>query len=351
MSQLDQNITSDLLDDRVVRMIGIPFFGIVIPSATGILDFSQLEIVTIMMHFAYFILLAFIIWQGNRWLLIKYYPVFYNSDSPVQKYILMLGLNILYTGPISILMLFGWKHFTESSRVEDKSLLITVAAIVVCVIFVTNVYEKVLFMAQRDNVRIKTSELEQAKIQAELDALKSQVDPHFMFNSLNGLSHLVEKDSKKAQKFIENLADIYRYILKSKDRNLVFLRDEITFIKAYADLMQIRYEQNFQLKIDLDEAFENTWLIPPVSVMVAVENATKHNEISSKKPLVVEISNGDGVVKVTNVIELRRNAFESTKLGLENLNDRFEKTIGSGITVNDEDGKFELIMPLIKLQG
>lgn len=349
MKQNKGNATGELLDDRIVRLIGIPFFGIVIPSATGILDFNTLTLGSSLLHFPYFILLAFIVWQGNRWLLIKYYPIFYNSDSVLQKYVLMIGLNILYTAPVSLVILFGWKFMAGRLEVENRLLLITAAAVVICVIFVTNIYEKVLFIAQRDNEKIKTAELEQAKIQAELDALKNQIDPHFMFNSLNGLSHLVQHDSDKAQHFIENLADIYRYILKSKKNNLVFLRDEIEFIEAYASLMQIRHENNFQLALDIDQSMGDKYLIPPVSIMVAVENAAKHNEISSRKPLIVNVWNVENSIVVSNVIELKRKAFESTKVGLENLNDRFEKTVGNGIIINSSAGTFELKMPIVKL--
>lgn len=349
MKKKEETTPGELLDDRIVRLIGIPFFGIVIPSATGILDFGVLSLGELILHFGYFIFLALIIWQGNRWLLIKYYPIFYNSDSVIQKYVLMIGLNVLFTGPLATIMLFGWKYLSNSTLVSNRILLITTVAIVICVIFVTNIYEKVLFIAQRDNEKIKSVELEQAKVQAELDALKNQIDPHFMFNSLNGLSHLVENDPQKAQLFIENLAEIYRYILKSKNNNLVFLRDEISFIEAYASLMQIRYEENFQVDIHIDNVTRNDYLIPPVSIMVALENAAKHNEISSKKPLIINIRNVDDQLFVSNVIELKRKAFESTKLGLANLNDRFEKTIGKGIHVNSSSGSFVLKMPLIKL--
>ncbi len=341
--------TSDLLDDRLVRFIGIPFFGTVIPSATGLINFELLTAVQTIPHFMYFILLALVIWQGNRWLLIKYYPVFYNSDSTLQKYVLMIGLNILYTGPISAIMLFGWKFITGSNHVSDQILLITIIANVICVIFVTNIYEKVLFMAQRDHSKVETAKLEQAKTQAELDALKNQIDPHFMFNSLNGLSHLVEKDSEKAQLFIDHLSGIYRYILKSKDTNLVFVRDELSFIKAYADLMQIRYSTNFSIHITIDKAVMEHCLIPPVSLMVALENATKHNEISTKNPLLVTISSRDECIEISNPIVLRQQAFESNKVGLSNLNDRFKKTVKKGIDIHSDENVFTVTLPIIKV--
>ena len=193
MKQKGTQSTSDLLDDRLVRLIGIPFFGTVIPSATGLINFEETSAIQVVPHFFYFMILALFVWQGNRWLLVRYYPIFYNSDSMLQKYVLMIGLNILFTGPISALMLFGWKYFTDGDHITNQILLVTIIAIIVCVIFVTNVYEKVLFIAQRDHSKIENAKLEQAKTQAELDALKNQIDLHFMFNSLNGLSHLIEK--------------------------------------------------------------------------------------------------------------------------------------------------------------
>ena len=335
------------VDDRMVRIIGIPFFGLVIPTATGLLVLNAFNWSTIGALF-YFILMAGLIWEGNRWLLFRFYPVVLDTRSLFQKYVLMIGLNILYTSPISVGMLYLWDGITLHANLTREVLLVTVAVIVVCVIFVTNVYEKVLFSRHNELEQKKMDQLERAKIEVELEVLKNQIDPHFMFNSLNSLSYLIENDSKRAQEFVENLAEVYRYILRNKDRNLVLLRDEMTFMSSYAALMKLRHEQGFQLIIK--EPFDEDYLIPPVSLMVALENAVKHNEVSSNNPLVVEVEQGDETIEVRNPISLRRNIKGSTKIGLINLRERFVKTLSRDIHIYQDNGYFIVQMPLLKIE-
>ncbi len=334
------------LDDKLVRMIGIPFFGIVIPSATGLIDVSTGSPWTALLSYLYFILIAGIVWEGNRWLLFRYYPLFFAGNSAIQKYVLIIGLNILYTAPLSMAMLLLWKWVGGMDTIGRNTLLITTAVIVVCVIFVTNVYEKVLFAKHSDQEKMKMEQLQHAKVQAELDALKNQVDPHFIFNTLNSLSFLVEHDADKAQKFIDNLANVYRYILQSKDRDLVLLRDEMAFLQAYATLMTLRHEDAFRMKLNIDKSSRTHYLIPPISLMVAIENAVKHNEVSKTNPLIIEVKQDGHQISVSNRIVPRRFPYESTKVGLQNLNDRFEKTLGAAISIVESDHDFTLVLPL-----
>lgn len=338
------------VDDRLVRLIGIPFFGFVIPSATGLLDLSALTWGIAFIHYLYFTFCAWMIWEGNRWLLFRYYPIFLKSNSILQKYILMIGLNIFYTAPVSFGLLAGW-GWVSGVPVSPIILFATVAVIVVCVIFVTNVYEKALFVQHTDQEQIRIEQLERAKIQAELTALKNQVDPHFMFNTLNSISYLTEHDPPKAQAFIEHLAEVYRYILRSKEKDLVLLRDEIQFMKSYASLMKLRYEEGFHLNLDLEPASGTHYLIPPVSMMVAVENAVKHNETSNRYQLVVNIQQKASEIVISNVMVARKQAHESNQTGLENLHDRFEKTLGKGIEISREGGVFSLRLPLLTLSA
>lgn len=351
MSEIKNNKQESVwLDDRLVRLIGVPFFGIVIPSSTGLLKLDALLAWETALHYLYFILIAGVVWEGNRWLLFRYYPVFFASNSVLQKYVLMIGLNVLFTAPISLLMLFGWKWATGDITIPKETLFATMAITVVCVIFVTNVYEKVLFAKHSDNEKLKIEQLEQAKVLAELEALKNQVDPHFMFNTLNSLSFLVEHDAERAQQFIENLADVYRYILKSKEKDLVLLEDEVSFMKAYVGLMQLRHEEAFTINLKLNDAQKHSYLIPPVSMMVALENAVKHNEVSKSSPLIVDVLQDADNILISNLISVRKIARESTQVGLKNLNDRFEKTLGLSIEIDKENNRFTLRLPLLKLQ-
>jgi LytS/YehU family sensor histidine kinase len=119
---------------------------------------------------------------------------------------------------------------------------------VICVLFVTHVYETVFMVKEQQNEQIRNSELERAKAEAELAALKNQVDPHFMFNSLNTLTHLINVDAPRALEFTENLAEVYRYILSQKDQTLVLLDDELDFTHKYTDLLHLRFGEALIIK-------------------------------------------------------------------------------------------------------
>jgi len=191
--------------------------------------------------------------------------------------------------------------------------------------------------------------LEKAKIQAELEALKNQIDPHFMFNALNAISYLIDKDTLQAQKFIDNLAEVYRYILKSKDKDLVLLEDELVFVNAYAELIRLRYNESFHLHMELDAGRSMNFLVPPISIMVAIENVVKHNEMSEKHRMTLRIKQDEDSLVISNVIKLKKQVTNSTKTGLKNLNERFEKLVGRSILINDSEGIFRLQLPLLKL--
>lgn len=337
------------IDDRMVRLIGVPFFGLVIPSATGLISIARLSKLQLLCFYAYFIFIAWIVWEGNRYLRDQFYNVFIKNESSLQKYVMMMVLKVFYTAPVSLILLFGWKWVCGIDYVGTNNLLIASVVIIVSVIFITNIYDKLHFTKKAELQNVKFEQLERAKIQAELEALKNQIDPHFMFNSLNSLSYLIEDDPKKAQRYTENLAEVYRYILRSKDKNLVLLQEEIAFMKLYTSLIELRFEDAFKVNLKVDGLLVNEYLLPPVSLMVALENAVKHNEVSMSSNLVVDIDITEGLIKIKNKLNEKITYRESTKTGLKNLDERFSKLLGIGINIIISDGYFILEMPLLKL--
>jgi LytS/YehU family sensor histidine kinase len=123
-----------------------------------------------------------------------------------------------------------------------------------------------------------------------LEALKNQIDPHFIFNSLNTLSHLIEEAPAKAKQFNDNLADVYRYILQKKGSDLVLLREEVDFLNDYFSLLKIRFEKAVRLNINVHETLLDQYLVPPISLQVLAENAIKHNEFSDNQPMIISIT-------------------------------------------------------------
>jgi len=225
------------LNDIGFRVILIPFFGIVIPVITGMIDNNIYKLWQLKLGYLYTIVIAFIIWEGNRYLLFTLRSYFDWFNKPVRKILALLLVIPFYTVPISVLSLVGWYHVFAKGVVDWNVVYLSTLIILICVLFIVHVYETVFLVREAESEKIKKEQLERAKVEAELEALKNQIDPHFIFNSLNTLSHLIENNPVKAKQFNETLADVYRYILQSKSRDLVLLREEINFFRDYFSLL------------------------------------------------------------------------------------------------------------------
>jgi LytS/YehU family sensor histidine kinase len=206
-------------------------------------------------------------------------------------------------------------------------------------------------MKEQQTEQVKNAELSRAKAVAELAALKNQIDPHFMFNSLNTLSHLITSDTRKASLFTENLAEVYRYILSQKDQSLVILEDELVFTQKYSDLLHLRFGHALIINKHFNGRTEKGFLIPPTSIFVAFENVVKHNEISEEMPLRIDLDVHDGNLFITNTIQVRNTLQHSSKIGLRNLDDRFKLITGKSILATRKENSFVIVLPLISIES
>lgn len=197
----------------------------------------------------------------------------------------------------------------------------------------------------------KESQIEAEKLRAEMltyqyDALRNQINPHFLFNSFSVLSELVYEDQDLAVKFIRQLSDIYRYVLVSMDLELVPLKDEIDFIKKFSFLLQTRFEDN--LEIDIKVEADRDDLIVPMSLQLLLENAVKHNEISNEFPLKVEIHRNADLIQVKNGLKKKSNPESSTKTGLQNIIKRYKYLSEEKVRVEETKDSFVVKVPILK---
>lgn len=340
------------LNDVTIRLIGVPAFGIIIPHATGLFGDLTFRDTNYWLGYIYFILLAYLIWQGNRYLLFRTRKRFTWFDKPIEKLILLLLNNIFYTSPLTIAWLCVWYRIADFPVTNWQTILVVVLINVICVLFVTHVYETVFMVREQQGELLRNAQLSRAKAEAELAALKNQIDPHFMFNSLNSLSHLIATDAGKAAAFTESLAEVYRYILSQKDRTLVLLEDELAFTGQYTALLELRFGNALRLTRHFNGEAGKEFLIPPTSVFVALENAVKHNEISEKNPLQIHLQVKNDALIITNRIQRKRNLQHSSGIGLKNLNERFKLTTGQEITSGlSGNAMFQVILPLKQIGG
>lgn len=339
------------LNDNTIRLVGIPLFGIFIPNLTGLFGDIAFTDIRYWLGYVYFITLAGLIWQGNRYLLFRTRKRFTWFDKPIEKLVLLFMNNIFYTTPLTVAWLCMWYNLAGFSTVKWDVILVVSLINVISVLFVTHVYETVFMVKEQEGEQLKNAELQRAKAEAELSALKNQIDPHFMFNSLNTLTHLIKVDSSKALKFTEDLAEVYRYILSQKDQTLVLLDDELDFTHKYTDLLHLRFGNALIIKKRFNGTAGKDFLIPPTSVFVAFENAVKHNEISEKKPMHIDVDIRDGQLIVSNSVLERKNRAHSSHIGLRNLDERFKLVTGKGIVAGREEDKFVVQLPLIPINS
>ena len=342
-------LPGDHVNDIGFRIILIPFFGIAIPLATGMVDHANFPLWKIKLSYAYTIGLAFLVWQGNRYLLFTLRSYFNWFNKPIKKIAALLFGISFYTIPLSALLLVGWYHLFENGIVNWSVVTTSTLIIMICVVFITHVYETVFLVKQAESDQLKKEQLERARAEAELEALKNQVDPHFIFNSLNTLSHLIDDRPEKAKLFNDNLAEIYRYILQNKARDLVLLKEELEFVNHYFALLQIRFEDAVQLQSNIDDVVTEQFLIPPISLQILVENAIKHNEFSDENPLKIQIELHDNSLSVRNEIRKKYLRKPSSGIGLKNLNERYELITARKMHIENIEGEFWVDLPVLKM--
>ena len=342
------SVTSQV-NDIGFRLILIPFFGIAIPIITGLVNHRLLSLWQIKLSYLYTIGLAFLIWEGNRYLLFTLRSYFNWFNKPIRKIVVLILSVSFYTIPISVVLMMGWFHIFNKGIINWNVITETTLIIMICVVFIVHVYETFFLVKESESEMLKNAQLARAKMEAELEALKNQIDPHFIFNSLNTLSHLIEEKPQKAKQFNDNLADVYRYILQNKRRELVLLREEMEFLEDYFFLLLIRFEKAVQLDVFITDEQKDGYLIPPISLQVLVENAIKHNEFSDLSPLVVTINLEGDVLVVHNAVRRKELRKPSSRIGLNYLDERYKLTTGKRIDVFATEQDFTVSLPVLKI--
>ncbi len=193
---------------------------------------------------------------------------------------------------------------------------------------------------------VREQQLREENLKYKYRNLKSQVNPHFLFNSLNTLSEMVYGDAKKADNYIQRLSAIYRYILDNEETDLLPLKEELDFVEQYFSLQKERDNGKIALKIDIQNT--DRYKIIPVSLQLLVENALKHNAISMEKPLDINIYDNDGYVIVSNNLQRKSIIENSTHTGLSNLRERVKLIMGKEIIVVEENRRFNVKLPVIR---
>jgi two-component system LytT family sensor kinase len=195
--------------------------------------------------------------------------------------------------------------------------------------------------------QLNAERLIRENIQAKYDVLKSQIDPHFFFNSLSVLTNLVYKSADLSAEYITQLAKSYRYILDKKFENLVTIKTELEFLESYSFLIRIRHQSSIEFDIDIPDDIKHRGMVPPATLQMLVENAVKHNRFSAGDPLRICISAEDDCLVVTNDLRKRFGVQSSIGVGLDNISRRYELTSDKQIEIIETNDKFIVKVPII----
>ncbi|GAB3325607.1 hypothetical protein GCM10027299_23950 [Larkinella ripae] len=240
--------------------------------------------------------------------------------------------------------LFGYQHNPEST---GHVLLINLAANLVSVGIDESVYS---LNRWRENT-LEKEQLKKVNLQSQYESLKSQVNPHFLFNSLNSLSSLIADEPDRAEEFVDEMSKVYRYLLQTNEGELTTLNTELTFIQSYFHLLKTRYGSGIQMDVNIADPYGD-YLLPPLTLQMLVENAVKHNVIHANKPLLIEIKTTQvGRLVVRNNRQQKTGRVASNQVGLSNIAAKYRLLAQNDPVVTADSSYFTVALPLMAPAG
>ncbi|NMH27803.1 sensor histidine kinase [Flavobacterium silvaticum] len=298
----------------------------------------------IFMHLIYLWLLSFVFWMLSRYAI--------NGNRRILKVTVLLiasGFISYFYHKIAAYFFVSFSHiyadfpFMDQLPLRKKQIALFARGIALSgVILFVEYYFKILFEKQRASIEIE--QLRKEKLEAQLDSLRQQISPHFLFNSLSTLQSMVPDAA--VRKYILQLSQVYRYLLAFNENHLATLREELEFIEAYLYILKERFEDGLQVEISIDENLMDKKL-PPLVLQLLVENAIKHNVVSLEEPLRISIISSGENLSVSNKIKPRISAEPGTGKGLQNISTRYQLLSDKEINILDGPTDFTVNIPLL----
>lgn len=295
---------------------------------------------------------GYICWNVTRWTVLKLQKQYPGLDN-TRRRLIWMGLLL------PVLVNFAWlirqlahmafnnlPYLTQSLSSYTYSIGIQLFYHFVYFIL----YEGGYILREWQQAYERNERLKKAKLRHQLDTLKSQINPHFLFNSLNSLSMLIYDSPRQAEAFVDELSSVYRYLLRANDQELTTLSRELQFIRSYFQLLKTRYGAGVELIIRVDDDVLGHSL-PPLTLQLLVENAVKHNVILPSRPLVIEIQTQANRLIVQNNLQRKNTAVLSNKVGLAHIAAKYRFLGQHGISIQEENGLFVITLPLVVAQS
>ncbi|MDQ6479035.1 histidine kinase [Dyadobacter sp. LHD-138] len=273
------------------------------------------------------------------------YPAIHSSAK--RALLTALAFGVLTAAYITF---YGWfviRFRPLNAQLNVSKMLYVYLFELLAIFLLTGLYEANYSLRKWKESKTNKEAIKKAGMQGQLQSLKSQVNPHFLFNSLNTLSALIIDEPARAEQFVDEMAKVYRYLLQTNQHELTTLAVEIKFIQSYYHLLRTRHDTGLELHIDVDEAALARY-IPPLTLQLLVENAVKHNTILEKKPLFIEIRSIETeVLEVKNNLLGKSTPVKSTKLGLANIQAKYKILSDRQPVIDSGPDYFKVLLPLL----
>lgn len=336
-----------MLKDFKIRLAGVPLVAFVMSLAVNGGSFWNDPLP----HFIQALTFTAILWEGNRGIFLFSRKLFPEFKTTFQRILFQVLSMVIFTIGSSILLDILFYSINISDCTPEERINNAIINLIPAVIIML-VYESAYFFNRWKEYIQQTEMLARENISSQLEVLKNQVDPHFLFNSLNTLSALIEPDNVSAQEYLNRLADVYRYVLSSKDKTTVSLQEELQFVDAYLHLNKVRFRENLTVEKRINHT-EYHKRVAPLSVQMLVENAIKHNVVSSEQPLNLQLLTESNCMIVKNNrqqkgMKMVKEQPHSTHTGLKNIISRYALMTSAPVEVNQSDETFEVKIPLIQ---
>jgi len=340
-----------LFDDRLLMLIGAPLISLIVvlffikqtPQAVGWSYFLATCCISFLYTMTY--------WIIARWTMIfwrKRKPGIPQTKNRITFTILSLIVLVLSVELICI-YIAGWEDIFRTSERNLQNILATGPVSMILVVAMTGVYEAIYFFKLYRIAEVDKERLLRSQVENQLEVLRKQVDPHFLFNSLNTLVSLIPENPAAAQEFTERLSATYRRLLEWRQVEKATLAQELEALNDYIHLMEVRFEDRLQVNVNIDSTLSDFY-IAPLALQLLVENAVKHNEASMSHPLVVDIYTKDQAIHVANKKRLKgKLEVDSTGFGLENLKDRVNYLTERKLVVSNTADTFSVSVPLLEM--
>jgi sensor histidine kinase YesM len=304
--------------------------------------FTDWQKVTVLIPVNFFVWI--VLWKGNGYT-VDVVDHFYSwIESPFKRLVSGILAHTIYT-TIAVFFIYYFLRYVFDIRfgsIED-----TLPIAIIITFTISLVLHSNEFLQSWRRSAVEKERVQKDVVTARYESLKNQVNPHFLFNSLNTLDNLVHEDAAQASKFIRKLSDVYRYVLESRDKDLVDLGTELKFADSYLFLQKIRFGDSFHFTMNVPDA--QRYRIPPLSVQMLLENAIKHNVVSRDHPLTISMIIHDGMLVVENTLQPKKVLKgEGTEVGLANISARFAFFTKKEISIEKGDGRFTVTLPLIE---